>query len=32
MCPNWNVNDYIVYYQDGCINGMECNKSHGWKE
>lgn len=31
-CPNWNHNQIIVSYEEGCPNNFACNKCHGWKE
>jgi hypothetical protein len=32
QCENWDSNKTIVVYTDGCVYGMKCTKSHGWKE
>lgn len=31
-CPNWNHNQIIVSYEEGCPNNFSCTKCHGWKE
>lgn len=31
-CPNWDINQYLEKYDMGCINGLDCNFCHGWKE
>ena len=31
-CNNWKTSDFVTNYQDGCVNGVNCNKCHGWKE
>ena len=31
-CKNWKNNKFINNYSDGCFNGLNCNKCHGWKE
>lgn len=31
-CTNWNSNEFILEYEDGCKDGMACGYSHGWKE
>ncbi len=32
MCPNWNPSKFVSEYNEGCIRGMKCPYSHGWKE
>jgi hypothetical protein len=32
LCPNWRPEVYLARYEDGCPLGMDCSKSHGWKE
>ena len=32
MCPNWQVNNFISSYSEGCQNQYQCVYSHGWKE
>ena len=31
-CQNWKTGDFVTNYEDGCVNGFDCNKCHGWKE
>ncbi|KRX10515.1 hypothetical protein PPERSA_01527 [Pseudocohnilembus persalinus] len=31
-CENWKANGFILNYENGCPNGFNCNKCHGWKE
>lgn len=32
LCPNWQIDDFIRSYSDGCQNEYRCTFSHGWKE
>jgi len=32
QCGNWSNSKIINVYFDGCINGLKCQYSHGWKE
>ena len=31
-CSNWDNKKTIIEYIEGCKNGFNCSKSHGWKE
>ena len=31
-CPKWKSTDFIGNYDDGCPEGSNCQKCHGWKE
>ena len=31
-CPQWSKAKVIQSYFDGCKNGKDCQKAHGWKE
>ncbi len=32
QCQNWSSSKIINVYYEGCVNGMKCQYSHGWKE
>ena len=33
ICPDWDSRKFVKLYNDGgCGYGMNCSKSHGWKE
>ncbi|CAD8077629.1 unnamed protein product [Paramecium sonneborni] len=31
-CQSWNTGEYILEYYNGCQEGFNCSKCHGWKE
>ena len=31
-CKNWDNASFIYRMEDGCVNKLDCSKSHGWKE